>query len=307
MKYACLIITVLVCSMLSPLPIMSSPFGDTQLQIEKGSATTPTFSAKAVIKETPGFRIRMATYNIAHARGEETGGLKEIGKPSKLKGIAQLVKDNQIDIVGFTEISQGDLRVLFKNQPKFIARYLGYHYVYEQNYKRGLFGRLATQGNAIVSKYPIVSHKNHKLYRSDEKHEQRSCLEALIDLGKPGKIRFLVAHLSTKSEESAKQIEELWKIVEASKEPVVLSGDFNSRPGSARIKWLVERMKDSTANLNTTYRDKPDVKIDYIFIKGPWIHGVSRCVGFDRDYSDHGCVFNDYWLQTADQKIQTRP
>ncbi len=276
-------------------PAFAAPFEDRPLQLEKGSATAAEFKAEPVIKETPGFRIRVATYNIAHARGEETGGLNEIGKPSKLKGIAQLVRNNRIDIVGFTEISQGDLRVLFKNQPKFIAKYLGFHHVYAQNVRKGLF--LATQGNAVVSRYPIVSHKNHKLYRLDEKREQRSCLEALIDLGKPGKIRVLVTHLSHDKEEVKKQVEKLWEIAEASEEPVILVGDFNLRPGSERIKWLSERMKDTTANLNTTYMNKPDVKIDYLFIKGPWRFGVSRVVGFDLGYSDHGCVFNDYWLQ----------
>ncbi|MBU1106547.1 MAG: endonuclease/exonuclease/phosphatase family protein [Candidatus Riflebacteria bacterium] len=277
----------------------TTPFGGTPLQIDKGKKTTPEFTAKAVIKETPGFQVRVAGYNIAHARGKDSGGLKEIGKPSKLKGIAQLIKDNKIDIVGFTEISRGDLRVLFKNQPKFIAKYLGYHYVYEQNYKRGLFGKLATQGNAIVSKYPIVSHKNHNLYRANDKNEQRSCLDAIIDFGKAGRIRILVAHLSLNLEESTKQIEQIWKIVEASKEPVILTGDFNSRPGSDRVKWLAQRMRDTTSNLNTTYKNKPDVKIDYHFISGPWLHGVSRVIGFDLDYSDHGCLINDYWLQDS--------
>ena len=295
MKFLRFILPLLAVITIGLTPALTAPFEDTPLQLEKGSATVAEFKAEPVIKEIPGFRIRVAGYNIAHARGEETGGLNEIGKPSKLKGIAQLIRNNRIDIVGFTEISKGDLRVLFKNQPKFIAKYLGYHHVYAQNVRKGLL--LATQGNAIVSKYPIVSHKNHKLYRSDEKHEQRGCLEAVIDLGKPGKIRVLVAHLSLKADESTKQIEEIWKMVEASAEPVILLGDFNSRPGSERIKWLSERMKDTTANLNTTYKNKPDVKIDYHFIKGTWRFGVSRVVGFDLEYSDHGCVFNDYWLQ----------
>ncbi|PKL47491.1 MAG: hypothetical protein CVV42_13060 [Candidatus Riflebacteria bacterium HGW-Riflebacteria-2] len=276
-------------------PVAAAPFEDAPLQLEKGSETVAEFKASPVIKEIPGFRVRVAGYNIAHARGEESGGFNEIGKPSKLKGIAQLVRNNRIDIVGFTEISQGDLRVLFKNQPKFIAKYLGFHHVYAQNARKGLF--LASQGNAIVSRYPILSHTNHKLYRSDEKNEQRSCLEAVIDLGKPGKIRILVAHLSLKADESTKQIEQIWKMVEASAEPVILVGDFNSRPGSDRVKWLSQRMKDTTANLNTTYKNKPDVKIDYHFIKGAWRSGISKVVGFDLDYSDHGCVINDYWLQ----------
>lgn len=279
---------------------MATPFSEAPIApVKQASSIDKSHTSTPVIVETPGFHIRVAGYNIAHARGEKAGGKNEIGKPSKLKGIANLVKKQKIDIVGFTEISQGDLRVLFKNQPKFIAKYLGYHYVYERNYKRGVFGLLATQGNAIVSKYPIVSHQNHKLFRTDEKYEQRSCLEAIIDLGKPGKVKVLVAHLSLVKEEATQQIKEIWALVKKSQEPVILLGDFNSRPGSERIKWLTGKMKDTTQNLNTTFKNKPDVKIDYHFIKGPWISGISQVMGFDLNYSDHGCVFNDYWLQPA--------
>ncbi len=284
--------------------LTAAPFSEQPLKVASPSASITIKSVPGnTVASKPGFHIRVAGYNIAHARGEESGDpVSEVGKPGKLKGIARLIKDNQIDMVGFTEISQGDLRVLFRNQPKFIASYLGYHHVYEQNYKRGIFGILATQGNAIVSKYPILSHTNHKLYRSDSKHEQRSCLEALIDLGNAGKIRLLVAHLSLDKDESTKQIEEIWKIVEASAEPVILVGDFNSRPASARVKWLKQRMIDATYNLNTTFKNIPDIKIDYHFIKGPWLAGKSFVTGFDKDYSDHGCVINDYWLQKKQQK-----
>lgn len=272
----------------------ATPFGSNPVKISGFAASLNQASASAVIKSDNSLiKLRVGGYNIAHARGEESGGLNEIGKPSKLKGIAQLVKRNKLDIIGFTEISKGDMRVLFRNQPKFIAEYLGFHHVYAQNFRRGL---LATQGNAIVSRYPIVSHKNHNLYRSDSKNEQRSCLEAIIDLGKAGKIMVLVAHLSLVAEESTRQIEEIWKFVEKSQYPVILCGDFNSRPKSARIKWLAERMRDTSANLNTTYKNLPDVKIDYLFVHGPWRYGSSRVTGFDLDYSDHGLLYNDFSL-----------
>ncbi len=272
----------------------ATPFGSEPVKVSGSAGFLNQASAAAIIKaDNSLIKLRVGGYNIAHARGEESGGLNEIGKPSKLKGIAQLVKKHKLDIIGFTEISKGDMRVLFRNQPKFIAEYLGFKHVYAQNFRRGL---LATQGNAIVSRYPIVSHQNHKLYLSDSKHEQRSCLEAIIDLGKAGKIMVLVAHLSLIAEESTRQIEEIWKIVEKSPYPVILCGDFNSRPKSARIKWLAERMRDASANLNTTYKNLPDVKIDYLFIYGPWRYGSSRVTGFDLDYSDHGLLYNDFSL-----------
>ncbi|HNX74763.1 MAG TPA: endonuclease/exonuclease/phosphatase family protein [Candidatus Rifleibacterium sp.] len=272
----------------------ANPFAADTVKVSDGAATLTQAPGTAIIKASQSLiKLRAGGYNIAHARGEESGGLNEIGKPSKLKGIARLVKNNKLDIIGFTEISKGDMRVLFRNQPKFIAEYLGYHHVYAENFRRGL---LATQGNALVTRFPIVSHQNHLLYRNDASHEQRGCLEAILDLGKAGRIMVLVAHLSLVKEEATRQIEEIWNIARASRYPVILCGDFNSRPKSERIKWLSEQMKDASANLNTTYKNLPDVKIDYLFIYGPWRHGVSKVTGFDLDYSDHGLLYNDFWL-----------
>ena len=300
MRIFCVSLIALLCFFCQSAANAASPFANEPVKVSKTAESLNQAPVKALLKSESSLKkIRVGGYNIAHARGENTGGLNEVGKPSKLKGIARLVKNNRLDIIGFTEIASGDLRVLFKNQPKFIAEYLGFHHVYAQNLKRGLFGKMATQGNAIVSRFPIVAHKNHNLFRSDEKNEQRSCLEATIDLGVEGKIKVLVAHLSLKAEESTRQVEQIWKIVEKSEFPVILCGDFNSRPKSDRIKWLSERMKDASANLNTTFKNLPDVKIDYLFTYGPWRHAASKVTGFDLDYSDHGLLYNDFWLLKA--------
>ncbi|HNW33902.1 MAG TPA: endonuclease/exonuclease/phosphatase family protein [Candidatus Ozemobacteraceae bacterium] len=241
--------------------------------------------------------ICVGSYNIAHARGNGEGSTKnEIARRENLDGIAAMLKSRKIDICGLVEISKGDLRARFRNQPKYIAENIGeYHYVYGENVSRG-FGLLATQGNAFVSRFPILWSKNHKLYRSDPKNEQRSCLEALVDLGNGRKLRVMVAHLSLLAEESTKQLAEMWSLVLKSREPVLLMGDYNSRPGSARIRWLAEKMKDATANVNTTFLQKPDVKIDYIFSYGSIRCGTAFVDGFNQGYSDHGCLINEFWV-----------
>lgn len=291
------IFTIFLSITLASATLAAAPFDTTTVKISNSTEPLSQSQTKAIVKPDDSLiKLRTGGYNIAHARGEKASGLNEIGKISKLKGIAKLVKDNKLDIIGFTEISKGDLRVLFQDQPRYIARYLGYHYVYEQNFQKGILGKMATQGNAIVSRYPIIYYKNHKLYRLDSEQEQRSCLETIINLGAAGKITVLVAHLSLKPEESTKQLEEIWEITQNSKYPVILCGDFNSRPKSERIKWISQRMKDTSSNLNTTYKNIPDVKIDYLFVYGPWRYGVSKVTGFDLDYSDHGLLFNDFWL-----------
>ncbi len=281
-----------------PGSCQGTPFGE-EADVTAFDVKSPEkASSSGSLKKTDerGLHIRVGGYNIAHARGKKSGGFNEFAKLKNLRGIANLLKGLNVEIIGFTEISRGDLRAGFRDQPEYIAKKLGYHSVYAENYSKGIFGLRMTQGNALVSKYPIVSSENHKLFRNDPKHEQRSCLEALIDLGKGKKIRVLVAHLSLIDVESTRQIEEIWAIAEKKSEPVILIGDFNSRPSSDRIKWLSKRMKDTSANLKTPYLNKPGVKIDYHFTFGPIKPGKATVTGFDEGYSDHGLLFNDYWL-----------
>lgn len=275
-----------------------TPFGEAVVQPDSApvvSQDDATMALPAVASLPPALHLRMATYNIAHARGNESGPKHEAAKMKNLKGIVQLLKQERLDVIGFTEISSGDLRARFRNQPRYIAKKLGFQHVYAENLARGPFGLVTTQGNAVVSRYPILSSQNHKLFKSDPKHEQRSCLESLLDLGNGRRLRFMVCHLSTKSEESAIQMDEIWKLVASSTTPVLLVGDFNSRPGHERTKLLAERMQDTTTTIDTTYMNKPGVKIDYHFLYGPLTHGLARVVGFEEGYSDHGCLINDYW------------
>lgn len=277
--------------------LWAGPFAGRQVVVD---ATGPGMdagsgSAALAASRTVEAHVRVASYNIAHARGNGEGKTKnELALKENLDGIAKLLKSHKIDIAGLTEISKGDLRAKFRNQPKYIAEHAGgLNCVYGENYRR-VFGLLATQGNALLTRFPILWSYNHKLYKSDSRNEQRGCLEALLDLGNDRRLRVLVAHLSLNADESTQQIEEIWELVRKSAEPVLLLGDFNSRPKSDRIIWLSSKMKDTTSNVNTTFLQKPDVKIDYIFSCGQIQGGAAFVDGFTQGFSDHGCLINDF-------------
>jgi endonuclease/exonuclease/phosphatase family metal-dependent hydrolase len=236
-----------------------------------------------------GDSITVATYNIAHARGNKRGGLNELGNSRNLWGIAKLLKDRKVDIVGFTEISGVDLRSGLVDQPSLLALLLGFSHVYGENVRQAAIA--VSQGNAIHSRFPILSHTNHKLFRLSAKEEQRGCLEALIDLGAGRRIRVFVAHLSLKAEESGKQVAQLYELASKNPEPSILMGDFNSYPASANMAYLRERMVDITGNVDTTYMNQPGDKIDYIYLRGALTGtGAAWVAGFKEGYSDHGCL-----------------
>ncbi|HOY66810.1 MAG TPA: endonuclease/exonuclease/phosphatase family protein [Candidatus Ozemobacteraceae bacterium] len=237
-------------------------------------------------------KMRIATYNIAHARGNKRGGLNELGNITYLYGIGKLLKNEKVDLVGVTEISKFDLRSGLYDQAWLLARMLGFKYVIGENAREALLA--TSQGNAILSRYPILWSRNHKLYRESTKEEQRGCLEARLDLGRGRHLRVFVAHLSLKPAESTRQLREIWGFIKDLKEPAVLMGDFNSFPADARIKELQMRMTDISANVNTTYMNNPGVKIDYLFVHGPIKEAGDAWVrGFKEGYSDHGCLVND--------------
>ncbi len=246
-----------------------------------------------------GDTLRIAVYNIAYGRGNDRGGLNEVGgKPQNLLNVARIFKNQKLDIAGTTETAVADLRGGLSNQPAVISTYSGLkNYVYGENHRFGLI--VIGMGNAIFSKFPIVWSKNHSLYRASSDNEQRGCLEALIDLGpQKGKIRVFVTHLSLIAEESNQQLRQICSIINSRTEPRVLMGDFTSSPGSANIRMVGQSMTDVSEDSGGTYWPKsvqnkngrPE-KLDYIFSKGNLTKsGASWVTGFKEGCSDHGCV-----------------
>lgn len=291
-----------VLCLLPILPAMAAPFSeDAPVAVGTGApADGDSGSPELNVPPAPtttGFEIRVASYNIAHGRGLKVGGIHEIAKLKNLQAIAALLRREKADIIGFSEISKRDARAKFVDQPKYLAKRLGFHQVYAENTERA-WGLLTSQGNAVLSRYPIVWSQNHKLIRASPDNEQRGCLETLIDLGRGRKLRFLICHLSTNRDESPRQIEQILALVKASKEPVILAGDFNLRPTAPSIKRLSREMRDASANLATTQAVKAPEggKIDYLFASGPVTFGVSWTTGVKEKLSDHDCLLNRFWI-----------
>lgn len=243
-------------------------------------------------------KLRIAVYNIAYGRGNDRGGINEIGgKPQNLINAARLLKNQKIDIAGITEISRADLRGGLTDQPSTIAMFSGMtNYVYGENHRFGLI--VIGMGNAIFSRFPITWSKNHALYREKSENEQRGCLEALIDLGPKGKVRIFVAHLSLSSAESNRQLRQICDIIKSRSEPCVLMGDFNSHPASDNIRFVSQNMINVSEDSGGTYwpksfqkKNQAAEKLDYMFVYGNLKKdGNSWVSGFKEGCSDHGCL-----------------
>lgn len=206
--------------------------------------------------------ITMMTYNI-HAG---------IGTDNKLdiERISKLIEENGAEIIGLNEVDCSTRRSQGINEVQSIAEYLGYHYYFGKtiDYMGGEYG------NALVSKYPIISAESYILPDTGtEIQEARGIVKCILDV-KGRKVNVLVTHLGLKSSERKVEIEYISNILKQCHGEIILMGDFNISQASQseELEPFMKQMKDSTAELNeiekldTFDSVNPVIKIDYIMV-----------------------------------------
>jgi len=164
--------------------------------------------------------IRVLSYNIHHGEGVD-------GKLD-LQRIAGVITSVKPDLVALQEVDRNTTRTGKVDQPAVLSRLTGMQVLFEQNIP---FGG-GSYGNAILSRYPVKSHRNHSMPRH-ENGEQRGALEAEIVLpGKHGTLLFWSTHLDhrpdpTERLASARALEKI--VQEKPGIPGILAGDLNSQ------------------------------------------------------------------------------
>ena len=223
---------------------------------------------------------RLIVYNLEYCKGNT--GLwwqylevwKDFFLPRNLdQRIIDHIKKLKPDIVALVEIDTGSFRSKRGDEPLFFENKLGMKSCAEE-YIYGAEGPgrllkyvpiLKNHGNAIVSKKKF-SEVTHYLLHEGEK---RAVIEATIKLKK--KVTLLLAHLSLGEKERSKQIEELIKIVNSIKNPVILMGDFNTFNGEEEIQKLLDKTHlhhkfemDKKSETYTFPSYHPKRRLDYV-------------------------------------------
>lgn len=165
--------------------------------------------------------------------------------------MAELVEEENIEILGIQEAARYFDEEEELNSAKEIAEELDYNW---QQFDSVDFRpeKPFTQGNAILSKYPIEKAEKHNLnpewvdYDGTYETEPRILIEAVIDVGGE-KIRFLTTHLQYSNRFESNdikdaEIEKLIEIVENSDLPTILSGDFNLHSSTEEIQRIAEKI-----------------------------------------------------------------
>ena len=179
--------------------------------------------------EDPPKPLRLATFNIHHAEGKD-------GKLD-LDRVVDVVRE--ADIIAFQEVDvRFRARSQFVDQAAELGNRLGGHVAFGGN----LIDGDGQYGVALVSRFPILHHKNHPLPRSAgrEKAEPRGLLDVTVDVdGRP--LHIFVTHLAHDSTaDRILQMDRVRALVGAVPGPKVVMGDFNLRPDSTDYTRLLE-------------------------------------------------------------------
>lgn len=205
-------------------------------------------------------RLRVLSYNIHHAEG--TDGVLD------LKRIASVIRQANADLVALQEVDRGVQRSDRVDQPRELARLTGMQVAFGPNLKY----QGGDYGNAVLSRLPLHSHRNHPLPVYD-KGEQRGVLEVIVEGPEDlGPLLFLATHLDHRRDDSERR-SSVARIEEIAREhphlPALLAGDLNDEPDSEVLRrfghsWEVARSEVPTPTVPAA---SPRRQIDYVLVR----------------------------------------
>ncbi len=244
--------------------------------------------------------IRIATYNVAHGRGyalgESNWSGEEEGKNSRLVDIGKFLKNQSFDIVVLNEVDFSASWSGNVDQAKIISEAGEFPYLARQiNYNLFVPGFSLKFGNAILSRYPIVSAERVKIpalnpieYWVFGNHD---AIKAKISIGSTS-ISLWGLHLEVRDEDA--RLIAVKYILENIDQDTVIAGDLNSRPSLNNEKTAYDLLlgsnyfnsfPDRKSSQYTFPTQNPNRTLDWILFPKNWSMVTGNV--WKVDYSDH--------------------
>ncbi len=221
------------------------------------AAATSTATAEA------GDRLRVMTYNIHHAEGED--------RKLDVERIANVILEARPDLVSVQEVDRKVRRTRDVDQPAELARLTKMHFAFGANIS--LQG--GEYGNVILSRFPLMRHENHHL-PCHKMGEQRGVLEAEIAWpNDEARLIFLATHFDHRPDdgerkESADYVSNLAdQLAKAQPERrFLLAGDLNDHPTSEPLARLQKAgWRTNPGELPTIPVAAPKRQIDFVLVR----------------------------------------
>ncbi|MFM7002808.1 MAG: endonuclease/exonuclease/phosphatase family protein [Limnohabitans sp.] len=226
--------------------------------------------------EKPAF-LKVATYNIHK-------GVQGLGPARRLEihNLGLAIEQLDADIVCLQEVRKVHRREekYFKHWPElpqaeFLAP-LGYEAVYRTN----AVTRHGEHGNALLSRWPVVSHRHEDM--SDHRFEQRGLLHVEVQVGDDRAphnsptaataVHVIVVHLGLIPGSRIRQVVQLHKYIAREvpvDAPLLIAGDFND--WGTRISRMMARngLHEFQSERQATYPSRlPMVQLDHVYARG---------------------------------------
>lgn len=231
--------------------------------------------------------MKIMQFNIQHG-AEFYHPKKEINLPL----VASVIRRHDPDIVSLNEVrgvaNSGPADPDYTAQTEELALLTGMtgYFAPAINIKgKGLYG------NALLTKFPVIHSVDIPVpsprdrYYNIHRYEDRCLLKCELDIN--GKlVTVLSCHMGLNDDERVNAVITICSELEKITTPVILMGDFNMTPDNTVLDPIKVRLHDTSLGfacekLCSFPTDKPDIKIDYIFVSDDFevinaeIHGAS--------------------------------
>lgn len=254
--------------------------------------------------------VRLICYNVEYCEGMPGHWYQYLQfwkiffpPPGLDQRIVDALQKKKPDILALVEIDTGSFRAK-KDEVVFFEKGLGMKSLVEK-IKYPLHGWLRLfhhvpildkQANAIISRFKISRVRYHVFHEGTK----RVIIEATVHCPRP--VTLLLAHLALGGETRKQQLNELVKIVNAIRNPVILMGDFNTFHGTHEIKKLLQEthLKDraklgrkSIAFTEPAWH--PSRRLDYVLVS-PQIK-VRKYEVLPFSFSDHRPLYVEFTMK----------
>ena len=213
--------------------------------------------------------MRLLLYNIRYAVGGGAslhmpipGAGYVFGNQAVLPEITRFIKSVDPDVVGLIEVDTGSIRSRSVNQAEKIAADLGMNSSYETKYGEKSFNQILPivrkQGNAFMAAPRVHGERLH--------YFDTGIKRLIIELEMDDFAIFLV-HLSLKYRHRHLQLRRLYDLIQETKKPVVVAGDFNTFWGVNEIYLFMKAAGLTSANAEglPTYPSRsPRKELDFV-------------------------------------------
>jgi len=210
--------------------------------------------------------IRVATYNIHK-------GVQGLGPRRRLEihNLGHAVEQLDADIVCLQEV-----RKVHRKEAQFFSHWPDMPQAdflapegYEAIYRTNAVTRHGEHGNAMLSRWPVLSHQHEDM--SDHRFEQRGFLHSEVHMHERT-VHVLVVHLGLIRASRVRQVEQLKRYIAReipAQAPLVVAGDFNDWGNTVRSSLAQCGLVAFEHAQAATFPSRlPLVQLDYVYARG---------------------------------------